>query len=54
LSLDRDIQCRYRFVGDQQPWPHGERACNADALALAAGEFVRIAVHLAGRQPDPL
>ena len=41
LRLDRDVERGDRLVGDDQLRPDGERAGDADALALAAGEFVR-------------
>ena len=41
LRLDRDIERRDRFVGQDQPCIDGERACDPDALALAAREFMR-------------
>ena len=43
------------FVEEQQRRIGRERACHADALALAAGELVRIALGvLGGRQSDQL
>ena len=42
LSLDRDIQCRYRFVGDDEFRIDSESAGDADPLPLAAGKFVRV------------
>src|SRR5262249_46835608 len=32
------VECRYRFVAEQQPWAGSESPGKADALALAAGE----------------
>ena len=49
LRLDRDVERGYRLVEDDQLGPGGERAGDADALRLAAGEFVRIAVGELGR-----
>ena len=43
LRLDRDVERRDRLVGDDQLRLERERARDADALALAAGELVRIA-----------
>ena len=43
LRLDRHVERRDRLVGDQQLRRQRERAGDGDALALAAGEFVRIA-----------
>ena len=44
LALDRHVERRRRLVGDQQVGPAGERHRDRDALALAAGELVRIGV----------
>src|SRR5438093_10906188 len=52
LRLDRDVQRRDRLVGDDEIGIGGERARNADALLLAAGKLVRIAVDEARAQPD--
>ena len=54
LRLDRDVERRDRLVGDDQLRVQRERAGDADALALAAGELVRVAVHVIGRQADEL
>ncbi len=54
LRLDRDVERRHRLVGDQQLRVQRERARHADALALAAGELVRVAVVVLGVQPDRL
>ena len=43
LGLDRHVERADRLVGDDQVRVEGERAGHADALALAAGELVRIA-----------
>src|SRR5581483_9223597 len=43
LGLDRDVERGDRLVADDQLGLDRERARNADALALAAGKFVRIA-----------
>ncbi len=42
LRLDRDIQRRDRLVQDQQVGVAGQGAGDADALALAAGELMRV------------
>src|SRR6266700_3638871 len=42
LRLHRHIERRYRLVRDEQLRLQRERAGNADALALSAGEFMRI------------
>ncbi len=52
LRLDRHVQRRDRFVGDDQLRAQGERAGDADALTLSAGELVRVAVVVLGAEPD--
>ena len=52
LGLNRDVERRDRFVADDQFGLDGERAGDADALALAARERVWVAVEGAGRQAD--
>ena len=42
LGLDRDVERGSRFVAYEDGRPHRERAGDADAGALAAGELVRI------------
>ena len=54
LGLDRDVERRDRLVADDQLRAQGDRPGDADALALAAGELVRVAVVVLGVQPDPL
>ena len=54
LRLDRDVERGNRLVADDELGLQRERAGDADALPLAAGEFVRIAVHLRLAQADPL
>ena len=54
LRLDRDVERRDRLVADDQLRLDRERARDADALALAAGELVRIAAHVVGLQADGL
>ena len=44
LRLDRDVERGDRLVADDQLRVRRERAGDADALPLAAGELVRIAV----------
>ena len=51
LRADRNIQRRYRFVADDQLWFHRQRPGNRDALALAAGKFVRVAAGKARFKP---
>ncbi len=48
LRLDRHVERGDGLVADDQLGLRGERAGDADALALAAGEFVRIAQRRAG------
>ncbi len=52
LRLDRHVERRHRLVAHDQRRPQDERTGDADPLALAAGEFVRIAVERIGRQAD--
>ena len=54
LGLDRHVERRHRLVADDQLGLHRQRAGDADALALAAGELVRIAAHVVGLQADGL
>ena len=54
LRLDRHVERRHGLVGDQQLRAQRERARDADALALAAGELVRVAVVVLRVQPDRL
>ena len=44
LRLNRHVERRDRLVGDDEVRVRRERAGDADALALAAGELVRVAV----------
>ena len=44
MSLNGDVQCRCRFVGDEEVGIVGERHGDHDALALAARQLVRISV----------
>ena len=52
LRLDRHVERGDRLVGDDQLRLQRERARDADALALAAGELVRVAVVVLGVEPD--
>ena len=52
LRLHRDIQRRDRLVRDQHVGIERQGAGDGDALALAAGELVRIARDGIGRQID--
>src|SRR3546814_9902365 len=48
LRLHRDIQCRNGLVGDEDFRIERQGPGDADALALAAGKFMRIALDGAG------
>ena len=52
LRLDRDVERGDRLVGDDQLRLQRDRARDADALALAAGELVREAVVVLGVEAD--
>ena len=52
LRLDRDVERGDRLVADDEVRVQGERARDADALALAAGELVRIPRRRVARQAD--
>ena len=54
LRLDRHVQRRHRLVAHDKLRVEGQGAGNADALALAAAEGVRIAHHVLGTQPHHL
>ena len=54
LGLDRDVEGRDRLVGDDQLRLDRERPGDADALALAARELVRVAVDVLGVEADQL
>jgi hypothetical protein len=45
FGLDRHVEGRRRLVGDQQARAAGEGHRDRDALALTAGELVRVAAH---------
>ena len=53
LCLNGHIQCGHRLVTDHKLGTHGQRAGNADTLALTAGELVGIAVGVLGVQTYP-
>ena len=46
------VQRRDGLVGDREHRLHRQGAGDADALALSAGEFVRVALHRIRRKPD--
>ena len=52
LRLHRHVERRDRLVGDQKLRRRCERAGQPDALALAAGELVRIAPRVLGREAN--
>ncbi len=52
LRLNGDVERRDRLVANDEFRINGERACDADALALAAGKLVRITVGVIRLQPD--
>jgi hypothetical protein len=54
LRLDRDVERGHRLVADDQLRADGERAGDADALALAAGELVGVAAHVIRVETDCL
>src|SRR5690349_1354105 len=54
LGLHGDVERRDRLVADDQLRVDGERACDADPLALATRELVRETVVVLGVQPDHL
>ncbi len=53
-GLHRDVERGDRLVEHQHPRLERERAGDADALALAAGELVRVPVAVLGVEPDEL
>ena len=54
LALDRNVERGDGLVAHDHIGLDGERPCNADALALAAGKLVRIAQRHVGEEPDEL
>ena len=52
LGLDRDVERADRLVGDDEVRVERERPGDADALALAARELVRVALAEVGVEPD--
>ena len=54
LRLDRHVERRHRLVADHHVGPQRQRAGDADPLALAAGEGVRVAAEMAAVEPDHL
>ena len=54
LRLHRDVERGHRLVEHDQARLERQRASDADALALAAGELVRVAVDVLGVEPHAL
>src|SRR5579885_774252 len=54
LRLDRYVERRNRLVEHQEARTDGQRARDPDALALAAGKFVRVAIERLGPEPHHL
>ena len=54
LRLDRHVERRHRLVEHDHLRTERQRPGDADALALTAGELVRVAVAVLGQQADPL
>jgi len=54
LRLDRDVECRHRLVRDDEVGIERDCAGQADALALAARELVRVTPGRIGREADDL
>ena len=52
LRADGDIERAHRLVADDKFRTQDHGARDADALALSAGEFMRVAVDHAGKQAD--
>src|ERR1700741_3534204 len=52
LRLDRDVERGDRLIADDEARAQGERAGDADALALPTGEFMRVAIERLGAQPN--
>ena len=52
LGADRDVERRHRLVADHQLGLQDQGAGDADALALAARELVRVAVGVLGAEAD--
>ena len=46
LGLYRYIQSRNRLIQDHEFWFHRQCAGNAHSLSLAAGELVRVTIHV--------
>ena len=52
LRADGDVEGADGFVEDEELWTESEGAGDVDALALAAGEFVRIPAEGGGVEAD--
>jgi hypothetical protein len=53
LGLDRHVESRHRLVADDELGSQRHGPCDADALALTAGELVRIPVVVLGVETHP-
>ncbi len=51
LRLDGDIKCRNRLIADNEFRIKGKGTGNTDALTLAAGKLMRIAIVILSRKP---
>src|SRR5687768_2307253 len=52
LRLDRNVESRYRLIEHDEAWLYRKRTRDADALALPAGEFVRISSRVLRSKPN--
>jgi hypothetical protein len=54
LRLNGNVESANRLVCHDEGRGDGQCARDADALALSAGELVRVAAHVLGPQPNPV
>ena len=52
LRLHRYIECRHRFIANDQTGLDRQRPRDTDTLTLTTGKFMRIALHVLRRQAD--
>jgi hypothetical protein len=52
LCADGDVESAHGLVEHEELWLEGKSACDIDALALAAGELVRVTVEGGGIEAD--
>ena len=52
LRLNGSVQRGDAFIRDDEPGLHDQCPCDADALPLSAGKFVRVLIHTALRLGD--